>query len=191
MSAKVKGEDVIRPLRNPYNQEGGIAVLKGNLAKESVVKQSAVGPDMMHHKGLARVFNDEESVMKAITSGKIREGDVIVIRFVGRKGAPGMPEMLSPTAAVVGRGYKHVALITDGRFSGATRGPCVGHILPEAYDGGMIGLLKNGDVIEIDITHGKLNVNLSKKEIEKRKMNFRVPKRNVSDFLIKFRNGCD
>lgn len=191
LNAKVKDDDVIRSVKNPYHKEGGIAVLMGNLADSSVIKQSAVSSEMLVHEGPARVFDDEVSVMKAITKGKINEGDVIVIRFVGRKGAPGMPEMLSPTAAVVGRGYKHVALITDGRFSGATRGPCVGHVLPEAYDGGVIGLLKDGDMIKIDVPRRKLNVNLSKQEIERRRRFFKPPKKKASKFLEYYRNSCD
>lgn len=156
--SKVLDNTVIRSLDNPHRNEGGIAILSGNLADSCVIKQSAVSEDMLYHKGPARVYNSEEEAMKDILARKINEGDVIVIRYVGPKGAPGMPEMLSPTSAVVGQGYKKVALITDGRFSGGTRGPCVGHITPEAYVGGPIALVKDNDIIEIDIKNRKINV---------------------------------
>lgn len=169
-SAEVVDEDVIRPMNKPYHKEGGIAILRGNLAPDgAVVKQSAVTPNMMRFEGTARVFNSEEAGMKAILDGKIKAGDVVVIRYEGPKGGPGMREMLSPTAAIAGMGLSEsVALITDGRFSGGTRGPCIGHISPEAMEGGAIAILKNGDKIRIDITKRKIDVLLSDAEIKER-----------------------
>ena len=169
-SAVVVDEDVIRPMNKPYHKEGGIAILRGNLAPDgAVVKQSAVTPNMMRFEGTARVFDSEEAGMKAILDGKIKAGDVVVIRYEGPKGGPGMREMLSPTAAIAGMGLSEsVALITDGRFSGGTRGPCIGHISPEAMEGGAIAILKNGDKIKIDITKRKIDVLLSDAEIKER-----------------------
>lgn len=169
-SAEVVDEDVIRPMNKPYHKEGGIAILRGNLAPDgAVVKQSAVTPNMMRFEGTARVFDSEEAGMKAILDGKIKAGDVVVIRYEGPKGGPGMREMLSPTAAIAGMGLSEsVALITDGRFSGGTRGPCIGHISPEAMEGGSIAILKNGDKIRIDITNRKIDVLLSDAEIKER-----------------------
>ena len=169
-SAVVVNEDVIRPMNKPYHKEGGIAILRGNLAPDgAVVKQSAVTPNMMRFEGTARVFDSEEAGMKAILDGKIKAGDVVVIRYEGPKGGPGMREMLSPTAAIAGMGLSEsVALITDGRFSGGTRGPCIGHISPEAMEGGAIAILKNGDKIRIDITNRKIDVLLSDAEIKER-----------------------
>lgn len=169
-SAEVVDEDVIRPMNKPYHKEGGIAILRGNLAPDgAVVKQSAVTPNMMRFEGTARVFDSEEAGMKAIMDGKIIAGDVVVIRYEGPKGGPGMREMLSPTAAIAGMGLSEsVALITDGRFSGGTRGPCIGHISPEAMEGGAIAILKNGDKIRIDITNRKIDVLLSDAEIKER-----------------------
>lgn len=169
-SAEVVDEDVIRPMNKPYHKEGGIAILRGNLAPDgAVVKQSAVTPNMMRFDGTARVFDSEEAGMKAILDGKIKAGDVVVIRYEGPKGGPGMREMLSPTAAIAGMGLSEsVALITDGRFSGGTRGPCIGHISPEAMEGGAIAILKNGDKIRIDITNRKIDVLLSDAEIKER-----------------------
>ncbi|MFA4918410.1 MAG: dihydroxy-acid dehydratase [Thermodesulfovibrionales bacterium] len=169
-SAEVVDEDVIRPMNKPYHKEGGIAILRGNLAPDgAVVKQSAVTPNMMRFEGTARVFDSEEAGMKAILDGKIKAGDVVVIRYEGPKGGPGMREMLSPTAAIAGMGLSEsVALITDGRFSGGTRGPCIGHISPEAMEGGAIAILKNGDKIRIDITNRKIDVLLSDAEIKER-----------------------
>ena len=169
-SAVVVDEDVIRPMNKPYHKEGGIAILRGNLAPDgAVVKQSAVTPNMMRFEGTARVFDSEEAGMKAILDGKIKAGDVVVIRYEGPKGGPGMREMLSPTAAIAGMGLSEsVALITDGRFSGGTRGPCIGHISPEAMEGGAIAILKNGDKIRIDITNRKIDVLLSDAEIKER-----------------------
>ncbi|MBN2286867.1 MAG: dihydroxy-acid dehydratase [Tissierellales bacterium] len=162
---------VIRTLDNPYSKEGGIAVLKGNLAPlGAVVKQSAVSPEMMSHKGPARIFDSEEEAYAAILAKKIKSGDVVVIRYEGPKGGPGMREMLNPTAAICGMGLeKSVALITDGRFSGGTRGPCIGHISPEAMVGGPIGLLEEGDIIHIDLPNRIIEVELSDEELATRK----------------------
>jgi dihydroxy-acid dehydratase len=169
-AACVFDEEVIRPLSRPYHKEGGIAVLFGNLAPEgAVVKQSAVSARMMRFTGKARVFNREEGAMQAILNRTIRKGEVIVIRYEGPAGGPGMREMLAPTSAIVGMGLEEsVALITDGRFSGGTKGPCIGHVSPEAAAGGPIAILKNGDIITIDIPNRRLDVDLSKSEIEKR-----------------------
>ena len=169
-SAEVVDEDVLRPFNKPYHKEGGIAILRGNLAPDgAVVKQSAVSPLMMKFEGTARVFNSEENGMKAILNNVIKPGDVVVIRYEGPKGGPGMREMLSPTAAIAGMGLSEsVALITDGRFSGGTRGPCIGHISPEAMEGGVIAIIKNGDRIRIDIAKRKIDVLLSDKEIKER-----------------------
>ena len=163
--------EIIRPIDNPYSQTGGIAVLKGNLAPDGcVVKQSAVAPEMMRHDGPARVFECEDDAIAAITAGKIREGDVIVIRYEGPKGGPGMREMLQTTAALTGQGMGgKVALITDGRFSGATRGFCVGHVGPEAAVGGPIGLIRDGDIIELDAVNGTLSVKLTDAELAERR----------------------
>jgi len=188
-SAKVKNEKVIRSLKNPFYREGGIAVLKGNIAKESVIKQTAVSLDMMKHTGPAKVFSSEQSLLDAIEAKKIHECDVIVINFMGPAGAPGMPEMLTPTAAIAGAGYKKVAFITDGRFSGGTRGACIGHVTPEAYNGGTIAVIKNGDVIDIDIPNRKLNVRLSAKEIARRKKNIKIPARKLTPLMKKFREA--
>ena len=163
--------DVIRPIDNPYSQTGGIAVLKGNLAPDSgVVKRSAVAPEMLKHEGPARVFDCEEDAIEAIKGGKIVPGDVVVIRYEGPKGGPGMREMLNPTSAIMGMGLgSSVALITDGRFSGASRGACVGHVSPEAAVGGNIALVEEGDIIEIDINANTLNFRVSEEELAKRR----------------------
>ena len=167
----VQDYEVIRPLDNPYSVTGGIAVLKGNLAPDgSVVKRSAVAPEMLKHTGPAKVFESEEDAIAAIYAGKIVAGDVVVIRYEGPKGGPGMREMLSPTSAICGMGLdKDVALITDGRFSGATRGAAIGHVSPEAVEGGMIAFVKDGDMIEVDIDNCKLNLLVSDEEIAKRR----------------------
>ena len=169
-SAEVVDEDILRPFNKPYHEEGGIAILRGNLAPDgAVVKQSAVSQLMMKFEGTARVFNSEEDGMKAILNNGVKPGDVVVIRYEGPKGGPGMREMLSPTAAIAGMGLSEsVALITDGRFSGGTRGPCIGHISPEAMEGGVIAIVKDGDRIRIDIPKRKIDVLLSDKEIKKR-----------------------
>lgn len=168
---KVKDYTVIRPLDDPYSKTGGIAVLKGNLATDgSVVKRSAVAPEMLVHSGPARVFDSEDDAIAAIYAGKIVAGDVVVIRYEGPKGGPGMREMLSPTSAICGMGLdKEVALITDGRFSGATRGAAIGHVSPEAMEGGPIAFIKDGDIIEIDINKNILNVKVSDEEMAERK----------------------
>lgn len=169
--AVIYDADIIRPLKKAHSKEGGIAILWGNLAEDgSVVKQSAVSKKVLKFKGKARVFNSEEEAIKAILGGKIKKGTVIVIRYEGPKGGPGMREMLAPTSAVAGMGLiEDVALITDGRFSGGTRGPCIGHISPEAQEGGLIALVKDGDLIEIDIPKRKLNLLVGKKELELRR----------------------
>ncbi|MHA1338464.1 MAG: dihydroxy-acid dehydratase [Promethearchaeota archaeon] len=185
-NAKVNDENVIKPIDKPYSKEGGLAILKGNLApKGSVVKTAAVSPKMLVHEGPARVFNSEDEAMEAIlTPNNIKPGDVIVIRFMGPKGAPGMPEMLSPTSAVAGMGLiESVALITDGRFSGGTRGPCVGHIEPEGWDKGPIAILKDGDIIKIDIPNRRIDVKLSEDEIKTRLNKFSLPHRELKGFL--------
>ncbi len=166
-----KNTELIRPIDNPYSQTGGIAVLRGNIAPDScVVKRSAVVPEMMVHEGPARVFDSEEDSIEAIKSGKIVAGDVVVIRYEGPKGGPGMREMLNPTSVIAGMGLgSSVALITDGRFSGASRGASIGHVSPEAAVGGPIALIEEGDIISIDIPANKINVNVSDEELEKRK----------------------
>ena len=165
--AVIADQEVIRPLNKAHRKEGGIAVLQGNLAPDgAVVKQTAVSNKMMQFKGKAKVFNSEEAGMKAILAGKIVAGDVVIIRYEGPKGGPGMREMLSPTSAIAGMGLADsVALITDGRFSGGTRGPCIGHVSPEAMEGGPIAIVKDGDMISIDITKRNLDLLLSKKEV--------------------------
>ncbi len=173
--AIIVDEDVIRPLSQAYHKQGGIAVLYGNIAPNgAVVKQSGVSEKMMKFTGKARVFNREEEAMKAIMNNKIKKGDCIVIRYEGPSGGPGMREMLAPTASIVGMGLADsVALITDGRFSGGTKGPCIGHISPEASAGGPIAIIKDGDTIIIDILNRKLEVKLNKQEIEKRFKNWK------------------
>lgn len=168
---EIKDTDIIRPVTNPYSTSGGIAVLKGNLAPDGcVVKRSAVAPEMLQHKGSARVFDCEEDAIEAIHAGNIKPGDVVVIRYEGPKGGPGMREMLNPTSAIMGSGLGHcVALITDGRFSGATRGAAIGHISPEAAVGGPIALVEEGDTIEIDINANTINLLISDEEMAKRK----------------------
>lgn len=168
---EIKDTDIIRPVTNPYSTSGGIAVLKGNLAPDGcVVKRSAVAPEMLQHKGNARVFECEEDAIEAIHAGNIKPGDVVVIRYEGPKGGPGMREMLNPTSAIMGSGLGHcVALITDGRFSGATRGAAIGHISPEAAVGGPIALVHEGDTIEIDINANTINLLVSDEEMAKRK----------------------
>lgn len=180
--------NIIRPVDNPYSQTGGIAVLKGNLAPDScVVKQSAVAPEMMQHTGPARVFDCEEDAIEAIRAGKIKAGDVVVIRYEGPKGGPGMREMLSPTSEIAGMGLdKDVALITDGRFSGATRGASIGHVSPEAAVGGPIAFVEEGDMIEIDIPHHKINVLVDEKEFEERKKDFQPKVADVKGYLKKY-----
>ncbi|MDA8170942.1 MAG: dihydroxy-acid dehydratase [Nitrospiraceae bacterium] len=181
-AAEIMDEEVIRPAERPYHKEGGIAVLTGNIAPwGAVVKQSAVSPKMRRFKGKARVFDSEEKAMKAIMGGEIKPGVVVVIRYEGPKGGPGMREMLSPTSAIAGMGLSDsVALITDGRFSGGTRGPCIGHVSPEAMEGGAIAAVKDGDIISIDIPGRKINIGLTDKEIEARLAGWKRPKPKVS-----------
>jgi len=188
-SAVVLNPEVIRPLDNPVHKEGGIAVLKGNLAPDgAVVKAAGISANMMVHQGPAKTFNSEEAAMKAILNKKIQEGDVVVIRYEGPKGGPGMREMLSPTATIAGMGLSEsVALITDGRFSGATRGPCIGHVSPEAAVGGPIGLLEDGDIIEIDVPKRKMNVKLSGEELAKRAKSWTEKEPNVKKgYLVRY-----
>lgn len=172
-----RNPELIRPIENPYSADGGIAVLKGNLAPEGcVVKRSAVAPEMMLHTGPARVFNSEEEAITAIYAGKIVPGDVVVIRYEGPKGGPGMREMLTPTSSIVGMGLStSVALITDGRFSGATKGPAVGHVSPEAAAGGPIALIEEGDPVTVDIEGGALTLGVDDAELERRRAAWRPP----------------
>ena len=186
--AFINDDDVIKPWDKPAYETGGIAVLKGNLAIDgSVVKEGAVDKEMLVHSGPAKVFDNEEDAVEAIRGGKIVAGDVVVIRYEGPKGGPGMREMLAPTAMIAGMGLdKDVALITDGRFSGATRGASIGHVSPEAASGGTIGIIQDGDIIEIDIPNRKLNVKLSDEEIEKRKSEKEPYKIEVKGYLKKY-----
>jgi len=184
---EVLDDEVIRTLDNAHSSEGGIAVLKGNIAHSAIIKQTAVEKEMMVHSGPAKVFYTEKDLLDAIEAKKIAEGDVIVLPFQGPAGAPGMPEMLTPTDAIMGAGYKKVALITDGRFSGATTGPCIGHIEMEAYNGGVIGAIREGDIIEIDIPNRKLNVRLSDAEIKDRLKKIEVPERKLTPLLESYR----
>ncbi len=181
-------QNVIRPIENPYSETGGIAVLKGNLAPEgSVVKRSAVLPEMLVHEGPARVFECEEDAQAAINAGKIQPGDVVVIRYEGPKGGPGMREMLNPTSAIMGMGLGNsVALITDGRFSGATRGACIGHISPEAASGGMIGVVQEGDIISINIPENKLELKVDPEELDARMKAFVPRKKELSGYLKRY-----
>ena len=188
--ARNKDEEIIRPIDKPFMPIGGIAVLKGNLAPDTgVVKRSAVAPEMMVHEGPARVFDCEEDAIAAIKGGKINPGDVVVIRYEGPKGGPGMREMLNPTSAIVGMGLgSTVALITDGRFSGASRGAAIGHVSPEAAVGGPIALIEEGDIISIDIPNYSLNVKLSDEELEKRRRAWKPKKRTDLDgYLVRYR----
>jgi dihydroxy-acid dehydratase len=179
--ATISDDDVIRPVEKAYHREGGIAILRGNLAPDgAVVKQSAVSKKMLRFTGTARVFDSEEDGMKAIMSGAIKAGDVVVIRYEGPKGGPGMREMLSPTAAIAGMGLSEsVALITDGRFSGGTRGPCIGHISPEAMEAGPIAIVKDGDKIKIDIPERRIELLLPESEIKKRLNEWKRPEPKI------------
>jgi dihydroxy-acid dehydratase len=185
--ATVLDDEVIRPLDRPYHEEGGIAVLGGNIGRSAIVKQTALRPEMRVHTGPARVFHSEEELLDALETNGIQEGDVVVLPYQGPAGAPGMPEMLTPTDAIMGAGYQRVALITDGRFSGATTGPCIGHAEMEAYNGGPIGAIRDGDVIDIDVPVRRLDVRLSPGEIEKRLEERRPPSREVTPLLRSFR----
>ena len=181
--------EVIRPAKNPYSKVGGIAVLKGNIAPDScVVKRSAVLPEMLKHSGPARVFDCEEDAIAAIKGGKIVPGDVVVIRYEGPKGGPGMREMLNPTSAIAGMGLDTtVALITDGRFSGASRGASIGHVSPEAAVGGPIGLIEEGDIIDIDINANTINARVSEEEFAKRRENWKPRLNEVTGYLARYR----
>ncbi len=183
-----RNPEVIRPIENPYSEVGGIAVLRGNLAPDSaVVKRSAVAPEMLKHEGPARVFDCEEDAIAAIKGGKIVAGDVVVIRYEGPKGGPGMREMLNPTSAIAGMGLgSSVALITDGRFSGASRGASIGHVSPEAAMGGSIALVEEGDIISIDIDQHALNVKVSDEVLAERKKNWKPRKKEVSGYLARY-----
>ncbi|MCD8294779.1 MAG: dihydroxy-acid dehydratase [Clostridia bacterium] len=188
-NANVYDHDIIRPIDNPYSAQGGLTILKGNLAPEgSVVKKSAVDPRMYVHSGKAVCFDSEEDAMAAISTGKIVKGDVVVIRYEGPMGGPGMREMLTPTSAIVGAGLgADVALITDGRFSGATRGAAIGHVCPEAAAGGLIGMVQDGDIIDIDIPNCSINLRISDEELARRKAAF-VPKvKPVTGYLKRYR----
>ena len=184
-----KNPAVIRPVENPYSQTGGIAVLRGNLAPDScVVKRSAVVPEMLKHEGPARVFDSEEDAIAAIKGGKIVAGDVVVIRYEGPKGGPGMREMLNPTSAIAGMGLgSSVALITDGRFSGASRGASIGHVSPEAAAGGPIGLVEEGDMISIDIDANTINMNVSDEELARRRSTWTPKTKEVTGYLKRYR----
>ena len=180
--------EVIRPVENPYSETGGIAVLKGNLAPEgSVVKRSAVLPEMLVHEGPAKVFDSEEEAQAAINAGKIVAGDVVVIRYEGPKGGPGMREMLNPTSAIMGMGLGNsVALITDGRFSGATRGACIGHVTPEAASGGMIGVVEDGDIISINIPENTIELKVDADVLAERMKNFVPKKKELTGYLKRY-----
>ena len=183
--------EIIRHASSPYSAQGGLAILKGNLAERgSVVKKSAVDPAMLRHSGPARCFDSEEAAMTAISSGAIKAGDVVVIRYEGPKGGPGMREMLTPTSAIVGAGLgDRVALITDGRFSGATRGAAIGHVCPEAAEGGTIGIIEDGDIIDIDIPACSLNVRLTDKQIKERKDAFKPLVKPIAGYLKRYRDS--
>lgn len=184
-----KDTETIRPIDNPYSETGGIAVLRGNLAPDGcVVKRSAVAPEMLSHKGTARVFNSEEEAIKVIYEGGIKAGDVVVIRYEGPAGGPGMREMLSPTSAIQGAGLgSSVALITDGRFSGATRGAAIGHVSPEAVNGGTIAYVKDGDIISIDIPNYSINLEVSDEELAERKKTMPIlRKENITGYLKRY-----
>jgi dihydroxy-acid dehydratase len=186
-SAVVKNASVIRTLEKPVSAAGGLKILKGSLAPDgAVVKCAAVPQAMWKHTGPARVFDGEQSAMEAILTKKIREGDVIVIRYEGPRGGPGMPEMLSPTSALMGLGYTKVVLVTDGRFSGGTRGPCIGHVAPEAAVGGPIAFVQDGDQIEVDLFKKKIDLRVDAKEVQKRKKNWKPPQKTLKGVLARY-----
>ncbi len=195
-AASIQDDDVIRPLDRPYRQTGGLAMLFGNLApKGAVVKESAVLPEMLAHRGPAMVFDDEAALMTAIEKGDIKPGRVVVVRYVGPKGGPGMPEMLTPTSAIAGAGLgDSVALITDGRFSGASRGASIGHVAPEAYEGGPLALVQDGDIVSIDIPKRSLTLEVSEEELTRRRSAWQRPAREYSGVLrryVAFVSGAD
>ncbi len=182
--AEVRDRDVIRPKNNPYHEQGGLAILWGSLApRGAVIKQTAVDPEMLVFKGRAKPFDSEEEAVQAIFDGRIEEGDVVVIRYEGPKGGPGMREMLTATATIMGMGLKRVALITDGRFSGATRGPAIGHVSPEAAEGGPIALVEEGDEISIDVPNRRLDLLVDEDELEKRRRRWTPPPPREGGFL--------
>jgi dihydroxy-acid dehydratase len=187
-TAFAQDDEVIRPLDRPHRSTGGLAMLFGNLApKGAVVKESAVLPQMLVHRGPARVFDDEPTLMQAIEAGNIEPGSVVVIRYVGPKGGPGMPEMLTPTSALAGAGLgDSVALITDGRFSGASRGASIGHVAPEGVDGGPIALVVDGDVISIDIPGRQLTLEVGEEEMATRRTAWQRPVREHSGVLRRY-----
>lgn len=192
--AFIKDENCIRPISNPYSQTGGLAIMWGNIAADGcVVKRSAVAPEMLSHSGPARVFDSEDDAIDAIYKGKIVDGDVVVIRYEGPKGGPGMREMLNPTSALAGMQLdKTVALITDGRFSGASRGASIGHVCPEAAAGGNIGLLREGDIISIDIPNASINAQVSDEEFEARRKDYVAPPPKVKDgWLVRYQRYVD
>lgn len=185
--AKVRDSEVIHSFNDPVHQEGGIAVLKGTLAPDgSVVKQAAVIDDMLTHEGPAKVYNSEEECVQAIFQNKISDGDVVIIRYEGPRGGPGMREMLNPTSAISGMGLDSVALVTDGRFSGGTRGPCVGHVSPEAIANGPIAVVEDGDTIKIDIPNRKLELLLDEEEIQRRLLKVKHPKKQLKGWLARY-----
>ena len=179
----IANEDVIHPIDNPYHEQGGLAVLRGNLCPDgAVVKQSAVDPEAWVFEGPARVFECEDDAVKELLEMRIKKGEVIVVRNEGPRGGPGMREMLMATATVCGLGMgKEIALITDGRFSGASRGACIGHVSPEAASGGPIGLLKDGDIIRIDIPNKRMDVRLSDEELAARRAEWKAPEPRVKE----------
>jgi len=182
-AAEIRDEEIIRPFERPIHREGGIAILKGNLAPEgAVVKQAAVAPAMRYRQGIARVFDSEEDAVDAILGGRIRPGDIVVVRYEGPKGGPGMREMLAATSAIVGVGLgEDVALITDGRFSGVTRGAAIGHISPEAAEGGLLALVHEGDAILIDIPNRSLTLQVADEEIARRRADWTPPAPKVQE----------
>lgn len=183
----VRDAEVIRPLGKPVKPAGGLRILRGTLAPDgAVVKAAAVDPSMWRHRGPARVFDGEDAAMQAILARRITEGDVVVIRYEGPRGGPGMPEMLGPTSAMMGLGYRKVALVTDGRFSGGTRGPCIGHVAPEAAVGGPIALVRDGDEIAIDVKQGTLDLNVAAKEREKRRKAWKPKVRTLTGVLARY-----
>jgi dihydroxy-acid dehydratase len=187
--AKIKNTEVIHSVEEAYSQRGGLAILKGNLAPQGgVVKTAGVAPEMLRHTGPAVIFESQEEACEGILGGKVKSGDVVVIRYEGPKGGPGMQEMLSPTSYIIGAGLgESVALITDGRFSGGTKGACIGHISPEAAVGGPIGLLKDGDIIEIDIPNNSIKVKLSDEELAKRRKKWKAPAPRITKgYLAKY-----
>ena len=175
-------------MENPLRKDGGIAILFGNIAPDgAVVKQGAVAPEMMQNTGPARVFDSEEDACEAIYGGKINKGDVVVIRYEGPKGGPGMREMLAPTSALAGMGLdSSVSLITDGRFSGATRGAAIGHVSPEAASGGLIGLIEEGDTVTVDITNRVLTLHVDDDVIEERRKSYKAPEQNLTGYLKRY-----